>query len=204
MGFFNRFRKSDSKGNEPASKTGTTNNVVGVDMQRMQSVINQMYPGIAMLVRDINLPDGFADKYVPGMIIREKGFVDASCRIGGMVTTHRYIILSNHMRNFSQFEQGTNWGLCVAPSDSRFKVLGRHIYKGKCAIILLHLPNDENWKMFKTVNVSIDQQLLEMTIQRFEEKCELPPIPELADRLWLGRCQFPVGLNDEGEPWELE
>lgn len=54
-----------------------------VDIQRIQNVVNQVYPGIAMLVRDVNLPDSFVNKYIPGMIIREKAFTDASCRVNG-------------------------------------------------------------------------------------------------------------------------
>lgn len=175
-----------------------------VDIQQMQNIINQMYPGITMLVRDVNLPDSIVNKYVPGMIIREKAFTDASCRVMGMITTHRYIILSNHMFSLAQFEHGTNWGLCVAKRDSHFKVLGRHMYKGKCAIILLHLPDDDTWEMFKTINISMDQQLLEMAIQRFEAKCELPPVPELAAPQWLDRCKFPIGMRDDGEFWPLK
>lgn len=138
------------------------------------------------------------------MIIREKAFTDASCRVMGMATTHRYLILSNHMPSLAQFEHGTNWGLCVAQKDSLFKVLGQHTYKDKRAIILLHLPNDDTWKLFKNVNISMEQQLLEMAIQQFEEKCELPPVPELATPQWLDRCKFPVGMSDNGELFELE
>lgn len=78
------------------------------------------------------------------------------------------------------------------------------MYKGKCAIILLHLPDDDTWEMFKTINISMDQQLLEMAIQRFEAKCERPPVPELAAPQWLDRCKFPIGMRDDGEFWPLK
>ena len=204
MGFFDRFHKNDPKERQRAPKEETAVSITEADMQKMQDVVNQMYPGIAMLVRDVDLPDDLANKYIPGMIIREKAFTDASCRVMGMVTTHRYIILSNHMGNLAQFENGTNWGLCVAQKDSHFKVLGQHTYKDKHAIILLHLPDDDTWKLFKNVNISIDQQLLDMAIQRFEAKCELPPVPELAAQQWLDRCKFPIGMSDDGTFWELE
>lgn len=38
------------------------------DIQQLQNVMNQTYPGIAMLVRDVNLPDSIVNKYIPGMI----------------------------------------------------------------------------------------------------------------------------------------
>ncbi len=204
MGFFNKFKKDNSTERQRSSKAEKAINVTAADMQQMQSVINQMYPGIAIFVRDVNLPDDLANKYIPGMIIREKGLTDASCRVMGMVTTHRYMILSNHMGSLAQFEHGTNWGLCVARADSHFKVLGQHTYKDKHAIILLHLPDDETWKLFRNIDISIDKQLLETAIQRFEAKCELPPVPELATQQWLNRCEFPIGMSDDGTFWELE
>lgn len=83
-------------------------------------------------------------------------------------------------------------------------MLGQHTYKNKHAIILLHLPDDDTWKLFKNIEISMDQQLLEMAIQRFEAKCELPPAPELATPQWLDRCAFPIGMSDNGIFWELE
>ena len=47
-----------------------------------------MYPGIRLFARDVNLAPGLAKQYKPGMIIREKGFTDASCRFGGTLGSH--------------------------------------------------------------------------------------------------------------------
>lgn len=175
-----------------------------LDMQAMEKAMNDMYPGLAMFVRDVNLAEGLAEKYTAGSVIREKAFTDASCRIGGLVTTHRYIILSNHMGNLSAFEHGTNWGLFVAQRDSHFKVFGVFRHEDKTAIVLLHLPDDERWKLFQDVDVDIDETLMEKACQRFVSACAQPPIPELANAQWLDRCRFPVGMSDEGELWPLE
>ncbi|MCJ7689456.1 MAG: hypothetical protein MUO60_09080 [Clostridiaceae bacterium] len=43
------------------------------------------------------------------MIIREKGFTDASKRGGGIITTHRFAILYNSYMDATDFGQGTNW-----------------------------------------------------------------------------------------------
>lgn len=173
-------------------------------LQALQNAMNRIYPGLTMFVRDVNLPAHIADRYQPGMILREKGFVDASVRVMGMVTTHRFAILSNHMANLSQYEHGTNWGLHVASNDSRFKVLGTHTYCGKTAIFLLHLPGDDSWTLFQNTEIDLDKQLLADCIQRFESKCLLPPVPELATAQWLDRCRFPVGMDDSGNPFPLE
>ena len=36
------------------------------DAEVAQEVANKTYPGLAIYVRDVNLSDEFADKYVPG------------------------------------------------------------------------------------------------------------------------------------------
>ena len=66
-----------------------------------------------MFVRDVILTDDIANKYQPNTIIREKAFIDASCRVMGMITSHRFGILSNHMININNIEKETEWGLCV-------------------------------------------------------------------------------------------
>lgn len=175
-----------------------------LDIDLLQKAINDMYPGIAMFVRDVNLADGLAEKYQAGSIIRERAFTDASCRIGGLVTTHRYVILSNHMRDFSAFEHGTHWGLHVAQRDSHFKVFSVFRHADKTAIVLLHLPDDERWKLFENVQLDLDKMLMEKACERFVIACGQPPIPELANAQWLDRCVFPLGMSDQGELWPLE
>ena len=172
-------------------------------LEALEKAMNKIYPGLTMFVRDVNLPDHIAGVYQPGMILREKGFVDASIRVMGMVTTHRYVILSNHMTDLRQFEHGTNWGLHIAKPDSRFKVLGTHSCAGKTAIILLHLPDDDSWTLFRNAVIDVDKKVLADAISRFEAKCNLPPVPELATEGWLDRCRFPVGTDDSGNPFPI-
>ena len=188
----------------PGSKEEVHGKSSGLDVPLMEKAMNDIYPGLAMFVRDVNLADGLADKYIAGSIIREKAFTDASCRFGGLVTTHRYIILSNHMGDLSAFEHGTHWGLHVAQKDSHFKVFGVFRHENKTAIVLLHLPDDERWKLFENVDVDIDETLMEKACQRFVSACAQPPIPELANAQWLDRCWFPLGMSDKGELWPLE
>ncbi len=172
--------------------------------EQLQAVANKMYPGMALYARDVNLPEELAEKYTPSRILREKGFTDASDRFMGMVTTHRYVILSNHMADLSGFEHGTNWGLHTANKDSHFKVLGKVTVQGKTGIFLLHLPNDDSWKLWKTAEFSMDQELYEKAVQRFTIKCKEPPVPELTTPQWLGRCAFPVGMGGDGIFFPLE
>ena len=145
-------------------------------------LMGSMYPGITLFARDVNLPPELAEKYKAGMIIREKGFTDTTIRFGGMVTSCRYVILSNHMKNLAMLENGTNWGLHVANKDAHFKVLGQVTYNGKTGIFLLHLPDDETWKAYQTIEFSLDKELYEKAVSRFQAKALDAPIPELAAR----------------------
>ncbi len=137
----------------------------------LEWIINQTYPGLTMYVRDVNLPEELAQKYVPGLIIREPAFTDASCLVQGMITTHRFGILSNHMADFQTYEHGTNWGLYVANKDSYFKVMANHEYNGKTLILLLHLPGGDSWRVFFNAIMNIDEEVIATSIERFKNKC---------------------------------
>lgn len=176
----------------------------GTDIEQYQALCQKEYPGCAMFARDVNLAPGLAEKYKAGSIIREKAFTDASIRFMGMVTTHRYVILSNHMADLSAFEHGTNWGLHVAGKDSHFKVLGVHSCGDKTGIFLLHLPDDESWKVWQTVIFDLDETLYRTAVERFDAKCSAPPVPELTTPQWLDRCTFPLGMDNAGNFWPLE
>lgn len=175
-----------------------------IDIEQYQALCQKEYPGCAMFARDANLAPELAEKYEAGKIIREKAFTDASIRFMGMVTTHRYVILSNHMADLSAFEHGTNWGLHVAGKDSHFKVLGVHSCGGKTGIFLLHLPDDESWKVWQTVHFDLDDTLYRTAVERFDAKCSTPPVPELTTPQWLDRCAFPLGMDNAGNFWPLE
>ena len=165
---------------------------------------NKTFPGLIMFVRDANLPGTIASNYKKGLIIREKGISDASVRVGGIITSHRYMILSNHMRNLRPIEHGTNWGLCVAPANAHFKVLDIYNCGNKTQILLLHLPEDEDWKLFQNIVLSLEGDLIKTSRERFENKCNEAPIPELATEAWLDRCTLPLGMDDKGNFFELD
>ncbi|GHT35463.1 hypothetical protein FACS189427_04800 [Planctomycetales bacterium] len=175
-----------------------------IDVKLIEQVINRLLPGLQMFARDVNLSKEIAAKYETGLIIREKGFTDATSRIGGMTTTHRFGIMSNHFANFSELDQGCNRGLSVAPAGSHFLVIGQHVHNNKTLILLLHLPNDETWQLCQHFTGNLINELINTSIERFKEKCELAPIPELANADWLDRCQIPLGMDDSSNLFETD
>lgn len=170
----------------------------------LEDLINEILPGLAMYVRDVNLNDKCLAAYQPGIILMERGFTDASSRVMGMRTSHRITILSNHMADFADFEHGTNWGLFVANQGAHFKVLDVYEYQGKTQILLLHLPDDERWKLFKKIVISLEDQLIEDSRKRFENKCTQEILPELDTVEWLERCRNPIGMDNDGNLFDID
>ena len=160
-------------------------------------IIESILYGASKYVRDVNLDDKLAGKYEAGQIITEKGFVDASSHIGRMITSHRYLILSGYMADFSKFEQGTDWGLHVANRDSKFKVLDVFTHNGKTQIALLHLPQGFE-EVFEN-HTDIEDEFVEEIREEFINTFDMEVVESLTDEMWLERCSFPLGMNEEGE-----
>lgn len=175
-----------------------------LDTELLEGAINDILPGLAMYIRDVNLAPKLTAIYEPGMIIMERGFTDASCRVMGMITSHRYSILSNHMVDLREFKHGTNWGLYVANRGSRFKVIDVYEYQNKTQILLLHLPDDRRWKLFEDLEMNIEKNIVVDCRERFKNKCLKNPILELATNLWIDRCKMPLGMSDDGVLFEIE
>ncbi len=190
---------SESPVEEPVSES-----VEGLDIKALEETLNEILPGIAMYVRDVNLNDKCLASYEPGTILMERGFTDASCRVMGMKTRHRITILSNHMADFGEFEHGTGWGLFVANHGSHFKVLDVYEYQGKTQILLLHLPDDERWKLFPKIEINIEKNLIEDSRKRFENKCVQEVVPELDTEEWRDRCRNPIGMDIDGHLFDID
>ena len=174
-----------------------------IDYSVYEQILNDTFPGLTMFVRDVNLNIVCAQTYQAGMIIRERGFTDASRRVMGMVTTHRFAILSNHMMDLSPLEHGTGWGLCVAQAGAHFKVLDVYETQGKTQILLLHLPDDDRWRVFENMTSNIETQVIESSRKRFRLKAFVEPVPELTTQEWLSRCSDPLGMDENGNLFEL-
>ena len=175
----------------------------GFDKDLFEKTLNDILPGLTMYVRDANLSPICAEKYHSDMIIMERGFTDASNRVMGMVTSHRFAILSNHMADLREYEHGTNWGLFVAQRNSHFLILDVYKYQGHTQILLLHLPNDKRWKLFINTKADIIDSLIDDCRKRFRNKLVQHPVPELTTNDWLNRCAAPLGMDDNGILFDL-
>jgi hypothetical protein len=172
------------------------------EQEIFEAAFNKILPGLQMFVRDVNLPPQTAAKYTPGIIITEPAFCDASDRVGGMIMTHRFAILSNHCFRAGQYVNDHNWGLYICQRGSFFRVLDVYEYSGRTQIALLHLDK-KDWYLFQNVQTNIFDQIVAIARERFENKCLLTAIPELSTMHWLARCEKPVGIDDNNEYFPL-
>lgn len=181
-------------------------NEIKVDFNNKQSpeymIYKTTYADCDLYVRDINLSEELEEKYLIGDLIQERAFVDMTDRIGQMTTSHRYAILSNHIADLSEFENGTNWGLHTASRNSIFKILDIYKFKGKTQILLLHLI--DGFEELFIDNNAIDDVEVEIAREIFEESFENDIIKEVNSSKWLDRCSFPLGLDNEGNLWKIE
>ena len=180
------------------------------DLACLEDAFNATYPGLMLFARDVDLAPELARRYTVGLVLRERGYTDATPRLGGMVTTHRFVIMSNHLADFDALlgedrdAKAPDWRLHVAARDSHFKVLGQHQIEGKTLIFLLHLPNDDRWRFLAGAAVDLDERLLADALGRMDARLQQAPIPEVTSALWLDRCRFPLGMSDDGELFPLD
>ena len=164
----------------------------------VENLSNRVLTGLQVYVRDVNLPEEIAGKYEEGMILRSPSCIYASSHNGGMVTSHRFTILSNHMADISAINGKENpGGIAAAECDAYFQVL--KIYKsisGETMILLLHLPDDGSWQAFMDANLPPFDNMIDDCIDRFANELIEPPVKELTTAEWFECCAVPIGINE--------
>lgn len=165
--------------------------------------ISEYISTMVYVVRDCNLPENIEKKYIPGMIIREKEFCDATYIIGGMVTTHRFTILSNQFYDLSSFSNEQK-GLCTTNREARFKILDKFSANGKTQITLLELPRDERWKNFLNITYITEKMMAKDAREKFLTLSTISPLPEQNSQDMLDKFYKPIGINEEGVFYPVE
>lgn len=62
---------------------------------------------------------------------------------------------------------------------------------------------DKNWKLFRNVIIDIDTELIAYVRKSFDKHITGTPVPELAKKDWLERCNFPLEMDDKGNFFHL-
>lgn len=159
---------------------------------------------LQMYVRDADFLRSDIERYVPGMILREKDYVKASSLIVGMVCSCRFLILSNHMVDETKSELGERLGLHVADKDSHFRVLDVFEDQGKTQILLLHLVDDSRWNLFKDEALDAYEEVIVGARALFKNAAHGEAALGFANGDWIEACSSPIGFDEQWAPYELE
>lgn len=73
------------------------------------------------------------------------------------------------------------WGLMQAAAGSHFKVIDVFPFEGVTQVTLLHLPDDERWRLFTAEVPAVENPLVDTARERFQDKIAAPVIVELQD-----------------------
>ena len=170
------------------------NKKISYTNQQIEDLVNEMYPGMMNFVCDLNLTPQQEAAYEKYAIFKAVTFINMTHRVWGMAASHRYYICTNRAKDLSEFdEEGVGW--CMLARNQRFQVLGTYKLYNKTAIILLHLPEDSRWEMFKNLRLNLNDRIVNMVKASMDAKALLDPIPELTDENWLLACSVPIGLD---------
>ena len=194
------------KGNEPGQIVFEQIEITALKeklraQNHLDELLNQTFDHLAFIYRDNDLSDDFINKYYPGLILQERGFVDATYKRGGLAAKHRFLIASSQARELSGMP-GANpaQGLTVIMRDSFFKVLDVAEKDNRKQITLLHIPG-ELIDFFNTGEglSNEEAQIVEAARADFDKSFHVAPVDALRQPDWLMRVAAPIGISDAGE-----
>jgi hypothetical protein len=150
--------------------------------------------------RDTALPEGWLERYTPGLSFREPTFCDASEHFGGLAARHRYVLLSGNARHVSTlFPDANAAGLCMWQPDSRWKVLSVLRFKDHAQITLLEIP-PESQEIFTGTELSVlESGYANRTKHLFRDALKSQPLAAHTDPEWLARLELPLGIKRDGD-----
>lgn len=161
-------------------------------------VCQKNYNELLIYCRDIELSENIIKLYKDnvGKIIKEKGYVECSKKIGGLEKNTRFYIFSNHIADLSAFEESTDFGICVANEGSLYKIIEVGEKDNKNYVILLHIDQETGY-FLNNIKTNIDDKLIDICKKRMEKEIKDVPLEELTEE-WYKRLYFPIGIDKEG------
>jgi len=170
------------------------------DEKFIEEIGTVVFEGASFSYRDINLPETMIAKYSRGNIIMERGFVDSSSSGGGITANLRYLIISSQNKSMPSMFQ--DFGLCTISSGSYFKVIDVFNNNGKTQVALLHIPQ-KAVDFFASCLTNHEEFIVEQSRENFLAKMNIEAVPELQNEEWLERVKYPLGMDDDGNFFEL-
>jgi len=172
------------------------------DEKFIEEIGDMVFKGASFSYRDTHLSENMVAKYKTGMVIMEKGFLDSSSKGEGMSynSNLRYLVISSQNKTMPSMFQ--DFGLCMISSGSYFKVIDIINKESKTQVTLLHIPR-EAVDLFSKYTTNYEEFIIQQSRENFLAKITLNPVPELEDEEWIERTKPPLGMDDEGNFFEL-
>ncbi|KQO29871.1 hypothetical protein ASF10_05010 [Flavobacterium sp. Leaf82] len=166
---------------------------------RLKAIYNETFSGLKLFYRDTNLTEDIISNYKIGQIIQEKGFTDMSSISGGLDGNLRYLIASAHPKDLSKFNpDSAKNGHFLLDSIAYFKVLDIYKIENKTQIFLLNIP-DNSLTLLKNSTSNLEEEIIEKARKKFNDKINLPLVPELQTENWKQRTKSPIGIDENGK-----
>jgi len=170
-----------------------------MENEQLEQIYNKVFGGLTLFYRDTTLSENLISKYSIGQILTERGFTDMSFKGGGLKTNLRYLIASSNAKNLSAINpDAAVYGHVLLSSNAFFKILDIYKIADKTQVFLLEIPSTAI-DIFANNTSNIEADITKKAREGFESKINLDPIPELQSSEWLARCEFPIGMNDNGD-----
>lgn len=168
-------------------------------LPKLQSGPPQPVPGrYFTFYRDTTLAPGVRDLYRVGILFREPTLCDATYKFGGFAAPHRYLIVSAGATCLDRLSPDSAWGQCVWLPGRIFKVIGVHREGGHSQTSLLEVPESRRESFTTAEPSAMEASFAEQAAALFESALRAPVLAAHADRHWLDRLRYPLGVNDAG------
>lgn len=169
-----------------------------------QEMLKETVRNLQVYCRDADLSAESLSFLHSGQLLREPDYSEASTHGGGLNGSCRYRILSNHFVGIDSEEKEKEAGLAVGGKNSRYLVLDMTSEQGKTQICLLHLPDDAGWRFFADAVIPEKEQMIQEARAAFQQAIREEPDACLSRPDWKQRWQRPLGLDEQGRPYEPE
>ena len=167
-----------------------------IDEAKMESVMNETYPGLKLMQRDLR-QRRFLQSYSVGDLLNDDRAIAGTFLARAPGYDVQYAILSNRLQRPPEGLGEARWAMAMLPKGGRFKVLDIYRAQGKTQIALLHLPKHE-WQVFADISTNVDELLVDYVRKSFDVRLNSPAPAEFEGEAWGRLCQYAVGFSDMG------
>jgi N-glycosidase YbiA len=163
--------------------------------------------GLGIMVRDTTLTDAQFNRYAPGMVLLEPGFLTGSGDSkAGLAAPVRFVLLAPGLRSMGALTPHPQARPCVCLPGQYWKVMGRStVEDGPGLIALLQVPHDSAYLFDSLVFTDLEAAIYQSIKNEFLNALAAAPNSACQQPDWLEQVADPVGLMADGafaEIWQ--